>query len=374
MANRFENPFQQFFTSTPAPYSGGVLRFYASGTSTPLAVYTDSGLSAGSATSVTLNSAGRPSQAIFLQNLEYKVTLEDSGGSIIWTADPVSTSDFSAQAKFKGYAGNPNGNVAGTAASTTIPADVIWDYTNNIEYVCTTTGVAAAAVWTAVNASASTPAVPEPQGRLTLTSVTPVLAADVVAATAVYYTPFAGNLVPIYNGTSTVPTTFSELTLTLVASHALSTLYDVFVFSNSGVLTLATGPAWNTSTAGAGARGSGAGTTQISRLNGFWVNTVSMTGRNGSTTYTIAANRGTYLGSIFIDGTAGQCTCHVSFGQSRKWSFSASDKASSTERGGRSPSIMIPMAMRENSAIRDSRPSSAACCRSPVSNPRQASP
>src|SRR5205807_8668414 len=27
----------------------------------------------------------------------------------------------------------------------------------------------------------------------------------------------------------------------------------------------------------------------------------------------------TYLGSIFIDSAAGQVTCHVSYGQSRKW-------------------------------------------------------
>lgn len=44
-----------------------------------------------------------------------------------------------------------------------------------------------------------------------------------------------------------------------------------------------------------------------------------MTGRNGSDTYTIGANLATYLGSIFIDGSAGQVTCHRSYGQSRKW-------------------------------------------------------
>ena len=147
-------------------------------------------------------------------------------------------------------------------------------------------------------------------------------AADVASATSVYYTPFTGTLVPIYNGSQFIPTAFTELTLTLVASHALSTLYDVFVFSDSGTLRLVTGPAWSNSGAGAGARGSGAGTTELSRLNGFWVNTVSMTARNGATTYSVAANRGTYVGSIFIDsGAAGQVTCHRAWGQSRKWSI-----------------------------------------------------
>jgi hypothetical protein len=45
------------------------------------------------------------------------------------------------------FAGNPNGNVAGVQASSTTPPDMCWDRTNNNLYVCTTTGNAAAAVW-----------------------------------------------------------------------------------------------------------------------------------------------------------------------------------------------------------------------------------
>jgi hypothetical protein len=114
------------------------------------------------------------------------------------------------------------------------------------------------------------------------------------AATPVFYTPFTGNLILIYNGSRHVPTEFTELTLDLVSAHAVNAIYDVLVFSNNGVLTAVTGPAWTTATAGSGARGTGAGTTQLSRLNGYWVNTVSMTGRNGSSTYSIGANLATY--------------------------------------------------------------------------------
>jgi len=57
----------------------------------------------------------------------------------------------------------------------------------------------------------------------------------------------------------------------------------------------------------------------LSRANGLWTNAVSMTARNGASTFTVAANQGTYVGSLYIDGTAGQVTCHRSFGQSRKW-------------------------------------------------------
>ncbi|HDA7274793.1 TPA: hypothetical protein O5T84_002923, partial [Staphylococcus aureus] len=215
--------------------------------------------------------------------------------------------------------GSPNGSVAGTAGSASILPDFYWDYTSSILYVCTTTGTSSTAAWTAVNASSATPSVPPPQGRLTLTSATPVLTSGVTAGTSLYYTPYVGNLVPIYNGASMVPTAFSELTLSLVSSHAANTIYDVFVFSNSGVLTLVTGPAWTNSSAATGARGSGSSTTELTRIGGMYVNAVAMSARNGSTTYNVGANLATYLGSILIDGSAGQLTCHTAFGQSRKW-------------------------------------------------------
>jgi hypothetical protein len=319
MANRFFNPRPQFLDSSGNPYSGGKLYFYQSGTTTPLDTYSDSTLSTPNTNPVVLNSAGRPAVDIFLSDALYKAVLKDSNDSTIWTADPFFTSDYSTYGHVYTYAGNPNGNVAGTAGSGTVPADMVYDRTNDVLYICTSTGSASTAVWTAVNASSTTQVVTPPQGYLTLTSATPIITGDVSAATSVYYTPFVGELVPIYNGTATIPTEFSELTLSLVASHLASTIYDVFVFSNSGVVTLVTGPAWSTSTAGSGARGTGASTTELVRLNGYWVNKVQITGRNGSTTYTIPANRATYVGSLFMDGSNGQISCHRTWGQSRKW-------------------------------------------------------
>ena len=337
MTNRFYSPDEQFCDTTGTPYAGGTLSFYVTGSATPLAVYSDATLSTSLGTVVTLDSAGRAG-AIFLQNLTYKVTLADVNANQIWTQDPVSTSDVTTNAQFLTYAGNPNGNVAGTAGSGTVDSSVIWDRTNNILYVCTTTGNAAAAVWTAVNAS-SQAATPFPQGRLTPTSATPVINADASGATAIYYTPYVGNLVPIYNGASFSLLTFAELTLTLNnPGHLATSLYDVFAYSSSGSAAIATGPAWSSPlftgsgyvqagastiiTAGASAtpRGTGAGTTQLSRINGVWVNTVSMTARNGASgSIAIPANQGTYLGTIWTDSTAGAVTCHVSYGQARKF-------------------------------------------------------
>ncbi len=320
MANRFFNPNEQFCDGSGLPYAGGSLAFYASGTSTPLNTYQDSGLSIANTNPVVLDSTGRAG-SVFLQNLAYKVVLSDANNNQIWTEDPVYASDYSTRAKLTSGAGSPNGSVAGTAGSTGIGADTYWDNVNNILYVCTTTGTSSTAVWTAVNAATAASVVPQPQGYLTPTSGTPVITSDVIGATSLVYTPYVGNLVPVYNGTSFVPTVFSELTLTLTSSQAASTLYDVFIFNNSGVLTLVTGPAWSNSTAGSCSRGSGAATTQLSRLSGIWVNTVQITGRNGGSTFTIPANQATYLGSLFIDSVAGQITLHRSFGQSRKWAI-----------------------------------------------------
>lgn len=319
MAGRFNNPYPQFLDSTPEAYSGGSLTFYASGTSTLQSIYSDEDLTTPLTNPVTLNAAGRAATDIFLQDLNYKVVLKDSSGNTIWTADPVSARDSALIAKTLTGSGSPNGTVAGTAGSSTILPDFYWDYTNHILYVCTTTGSSTTAVWGAVNGSATAPSVPSPQGRLTVVSGTPVVSSDQAGVTAVYYTPYVGDLIPIYNGSSMISTEFSELTLTLSSSHAANSIYDVFVFSNSGVLTLVTGPAWSNAAASSGARGSGAGTTELARIKGLWVNAVSMTARNGSTTYTVGANLATYVGSILIDSSNGQVTCHTSFGQSRKW-------------------------------------------------------
>lgn len=324
MSARFFNPRPQFFNSTPTVLSGAKLFFYEAGTSTKLDTYSDASLSTVNTNPIVLNSSGYPATSIFMQDQAYKVVLapatdSDPPTSPIWTEDNFYATDFQSVTETKVGSGAPTGNVAGTAGSSGVLPTLYWDYTNEILYVCSVTGDAASAEWTALNASASTPSVPPPQGYLTLVSGTPVITSDASAQTTVYYTPDKGNLIPIYNGSNFTPTTFSELSLTLVASHVASTLYDIFVWSESGVITLGTGPAWSTSTAGSGARGTGASTTELTRVQGFLVNAVSMTTRNGNTTYTVGANRGTYVGSIFMDGTNGQVTCHRNFGSSRKW-------------------------------------------------------
>ena len=84
----------QFFDTTGAPASGGTLETYLAGTSTPEATYSDNG-STTNATTITLNSAGRPHSGGTLVDIRlditksYKFILKDTDGNTIRTVDNI---------------------------------------------------------------------------------------------------------------------------------------------------------------------------------------------------------------------------------------------------------------------------------------------
>ncbi len=161
-----------------------------------------------------------------------------------------------------------------------------------------------------------------PQGYLNLVGLSGgvIQAGDVIAATTVYYSPQLGNLIPIWNGSTFIDRTFTELTLALTSSaQVANTIYDACVFNNNGNPVLVTEPGWVNSGAGTGARGTGAGTSQLLKLNGIWVNQFQIIGINGTTSYTIPADQCTYVGSLAMDAASGQITAHRTYGQSRKF-------------------------------------------------------
>lgn len=119
------------------------------------------------------------------------------------------------------------------------------------------------------------------EGRLTLTSGTPITTSDVTAATTVYFTPYKGNRIGVYNGTFWILKTFTELSLSL-AGLAASTPHDIFVYDNAGTLTLEA-LAWTNDTTRA---------TALTTQNGVYV-------KSGATTRR-------YLGTIRTTGTIGQ--------------------------------------------------------------------
>lgn len=162
--------------------------------------------------------------------------------------------------------------------------------------------------------------VPNPQGRLTLESGEPFPNSDQANKTTVYWAFDVGDLCPVkYGSELKAVRATTEPSLALTSDDNLAnTIYDVFAFLNSGTLTLGT-VAWSTSTAGSGARGTGGSTPELTRFQGLLVNANAITARNNGATYAVAANEGTYLGSLFIDGTAGQVTTHTAYGQTRKY-------------------------------------------------------
>jgi hypothetical protein len=132
-----------------------------------------------------------------------------------------------------------------------------------------------------------------PGGRLTLTTATPILITDVTAATTIYYTPYLNGYLSLYDGTNWITTAFSELSQTLAdntkspAATTANNNYDMFVWNDAGTVRCTRGPAWSSSTT----RGTGAGTTELTTVNGIYMNANTVT--NGP-----IASRGLYVGTI----------------------------------------------------------------------------
>lgn len=305
MSLQIASPYIRVEDANGLPYVAARLYVYQPGTTTLASVYTDDGLSIAAANPATSNAKGEFPR-IYTAAGTYKLRAETAAGVLIFEEDDIDTGLSAGTGALPVARG-------GTGATTAAGARSNLDVPSNSELSDLADDIAS--LRSSIQSLSAFP-----QGYLTLTSGTPIITSDVTAATAVYYCPLIGNLVPIWNGTSMIITNFSELTLTLVASHVASAIYDCFVISDNGTVRLVTGPAWNTATAGAGARGTGSNTTELTRsVGGLLTNANSMTARYGSTTLTVEANKGTYVGSLFMDGTNGQITCHRSYGQSRKW-------------------------------------------------------
>jgi hypothetical protein len=313
MTAHISKPVVEVHDSNGNPYVGAVMYIYTVNTTTLASIYSDKDLLVAMVNPLSganASNARGEFPRVYVAAGQYKIRIETSAGVLIdqWDyTDTGLTFDGGALSVARGGTGGTTAATAlenlGAAPQSAVDAlsEDVADLSSSLQSI---TG--------------------QPGGRLTLTSATPVLAADVTAATSVYYTPFITDQVPIYNGTQFVMWTFAELTLTLAAEHVASNIYDVYLALNPGTETVVvgTGPAWTTATNLLGARGTGAGTTEIERQNGVWTNAVAITLRNGATTYSIDANEALFVGSIFMDGTNGQISCHSGVGTARKWGVS----------------------------------------------------
>lgn len=62
----------------------------------------------------------------------------------------ITAGNMGALAQVVPFAGNPNGSVAGQAGGSGAVPSMVWDYTNKLTWVCTTSGPAASAGWSAL--------------------------------------------------------------------------------------------------------------------------------------------------------------------------------------------------------------------------------
>lgn len=136
-------------------------------------------------------------------------------------------------------------------------------------------------------------------GRLTLVSGTPVMASTVSSATTLYYTPYNGNQVLLPYGGSFISIPFSEMSLS-TGSLVGGQVYDVFAYLGTSGVAICFGPSWNAGATPGNtrARGQGAGSSGIGRVNGLLVNVAAISGGP-------AALQGLYLGSVITDATGG---------------------------------------------------------------------
>lgn len=145
-----------------------------------------------------------------------------------------------------------NGNPSGgwevgvgtyTASGTTLSRDVIVASSNSNAAVSWAAGTRR--IFIVAPASIVTPS-GEMNGRLTTESGVPVSTSDRTAQGTIYYTPFNGNVVTLFDGFGWRRYRFSELSLALTATSGKN--YDVFVYDNAGTLTLELSAAWTNDT------------------------------------------------------------------------------------------------------------------------------
>lgn len=327
---------QQFLDNSGNPLANGRIYTFEAGTSTPLSTYrTSSGTAWGAY--IQLDSAGRPETgSIYLQpGQSYKYEARTSAGVTLWTQDNIAAVPTSASSlDVTGTAGealtagdlvymssavtwlkcDADAALSSVAASLVgiVPDSIASGSTGTIRLAGSVTvpgplspgsDYFASATAGAITATPPTNAirvgradssssiilfftkapvspVSAPKGRLTLTTGVPVTTGDVTAATTIYYAPYQGNVIDLFNGTSWATYPLTQLSIAVPATT--NQMYDVFVDYNAGVPALSV-TAWTNDTTRA---------TALTTQDGAYVLTGALTKR--------------YVGSFRTTAVSGQ--------------------------------------------------------------------
>jgi hypothetical protein len=206
------------------PSAGAKAYFYLSGTSTPQNVYSDAALTTPRSNPVEADADG-VLPPIYFAAVNYRVLITDANGVTIYPATD-NVFDF-AQLQLAPYRDNG---------------------------VC--------------------------DGRLTLTSGTPVTVNDVTAATTVYFAPYKGNRIALYADSAWSVYTFSQLSIAL-GSDTANLMYDVFAYVSGGAVAIER-LAWSSATARA---------TNLTTQDGVLVKSGDATRRYLGSYYTTASGQ-----------------------------------------------------------------------------------
>lgn len=228
---------------------GGKLNAYVAGTpATRLNTYSDSTLLVANTNPVVASAGGLFGPIYLTKGVAYKLVLTDANDVVVWTQDNVSVPADNTLAAGTGI------SLATVAGVTTI-----------------TNSIAGAVVSIGAN-----------DFRLTLESGVPVSATDQTAKGTLYLTPYKGNRLDLYDAAG-LPTTIVSAQVSIAVPATTSQLYDVFAYSNAGVVTLEL-LAWTNDTTRA--------TAITQATTGAWTKTGDLTRR--------------YLGSFRTTTVAGQ--------------------------------------------------------------------
>lgn len=200
--------------------AGAKLNTYVTGTTTPLATYSDAGLSVPNANPVVASAGGLFGPIYLTPGVAYKYVLTDAAGNPIWSQDPVTATGLTVAALTN------HGVALGTGT----------------EALNSTSAGTAGQVLTSNGASADpTFQLSGSNGvqdfRLTLETGVPVSSTDQTAKGTLFATPYTGNRITLFSA-SGVPTVVSSAEFSIAVPAVANQMYDVFAFNNAGVATL----------------------------------------------------------------------------------------------------------------------------------------